>query len=160
MADETIPNSVNINVECGASKLIPYLTSNHATIQQLLCAAENIESTMAVVSNYINNLHDAVVHIHNSHLHTSSHRAEDGFDTTSGGRSVVGYQSLATTLIHEYHFNEDRDQNGLIYGYDFMIDEDDIKLPPIVLSLHNSFKRLPKTIMSWDSYRSTLPEGF
>ena len=65
----------------------------------------------------------------------------------------------ASKLVNEFMSNEDLDDNGMIYGKDFMIDEEDEDIPPIVKQIHqNSEWSDPETTKTWSEYLSTLPE--
>lgn len=52
---------------------------------------------------------------------------------------VVTKPSKAAILIQEYLNNEDLDNNGLIYGYDFKIKNDN-QLPEILKEFQKKFK--------------------
>ena len=66
--------------------------------------------------------------------------------------------SNASKLVNEFMSNQDMDDNGLIYGFDFMINEDDADIPPVVKQIHdNSEWSDPSDVKTWAEYLATLP---
>jgi len=65
--------------------------------------------------------------------------------------------SNASKLINEFMSNQDMDDNGLIYGFDFMIDESDTDIPPVVKQIHDNPEWSdPVDVKTWTEYLNTL----
>jgi len=88
-------------------------------------------------------------HKHESHSHPTPHECSE--IPVGCGRTSTG-SSRSTILIGEFHGNEDLDNNGLVYGRDFKI-EDDSEKPPVLRSIENSQDWIePTTTMTWSDY--------
>jgi len=63
----------------------------------------------------------------------------------------------ATILLNEFMGNQDLDGNGLVYGYDFYIAEDD-NIPKMLLKTQQTkmFDKTGLTEMTWEEYLSSL----
>lgn len=77
-------------------------------------------------------------------------------------QTMLNNQQLATShaygLVTEFLSNQDMDDNGIIYGFDFMIDEDDTSIPPVVKQIHDHEEWTDSSnVMSWSAYLATLP---
>jgi len=88
-------------------------------------------------------------HIHDSHHHKIAHFCPD--IPVDCGDGVVGI-GFATTLIGEFHHNQDLDGNDKIYGKDFKI-KDDPEKPPILKTLEFTQTWVePTETMTWGEY--------
>lgn len=88
--------------------------------------------------------------------------ATDPGGTDPGGTDTGGTTSKipkATILVSEFYNNEDLDNNDKIYGYDFMISDDDNKPPkkPIILCIveKSPYWTKPSVEISWESFVSS-----
>lgn len=66
----------------------------------------------------------------------------------------------ATTLINEFVGNEDVDNNGEIYGYDFKISDSDTEKPNILKAIENNPDWSdPTNEITWSQYLEWLSTG-
>jgi len=153
-------NDSSVTVQCGASALSEPLNMAVSALKSLLTSTQNIETNVASMYEYVKEMSNAIVHIHDSHLHGKSHSAEDKYDVESGSYSLPMPMGWGDRLIAEYNNNMDHDSNGLIYGKDFMISSSDSSRPPILDSIDTILSSKGgwsgKTI-SWKAYLATLP---
>lgn len=63
----------------------------------------------------------------------------------------------ASVLVSEYMGNQDLDGNGLVYGFDFYITEDDT-IPKMLLKIQQTsdFDKTGLTEMTWQQYLDSL----
>jgi len=65
--------------------------------------------------------------------------------------------SNASKLVNEFMSNQDMDDNGLIYGFDFMISEDDANIPPVVKQIHSQENwEDPSDVKTWSEYLASI----
>jgi hypothetical protein len=101
-------------------------------------------------------------HLHDCHWHLFKHSVEDGYliDKGSWGEDAGSGGIKASVLVMEFVGNEDVDDNGLIYGYDFKIIDDETKPPMLIqLELHQSWDEtrwLESANMTWAAYLASL----
>ena len=70
-----------------------------------------------------------------------------------------GGAPAAAKLINEFMGSEDLDENGQVYGKDFMIDPEDEDIPPMLKQIHSNPDFVePETKMSWADYLASLEE--
>lgn len=149
--------ATSVNVSCGAAGLSSSLESISGGFAALLQSSLNIEQSLKDMYEDIKETRDAVVHIHDAHMHGTNHAGEDRFDVGVGGALLPAPAGPSDRLISEFNNNMDYDDNGLIYGKDFIIDENDEDLPQTVRDMHVSMARLPRITMSWQDYLDTIP---
>lgn len=152
--------SSTVNVECGASALSEPLNMATTAMTALLTSTQNVEAAVQGLYEYVKEMSNAIVHIHDAHLHSTAHAAEDKYDVESGEYLLPPPMGWADRLLAEYNNNVDHDGNGLIYGKDFIIKSTDTSRPPIldsidtILASKGGWKG--KTI-TWKAYLATLP---
>jgi len=103
-------------------------------------------------------------HIHNKHLHQTSH--DCGSDAYFESAPGIGCGSdiddkepppAALALVTEFVSNEDRDKNGLVYGKDFKILNADADKPTMLKSLEESPDFTATIEYTWAGYLASLP---
>jgi len=86
-------------------------------------------------NNALNSLYTNVTHftdhVHNQHLHTYPHKVTE-FTDDPGAKNIAMLPDPTSVLLQEYNAGRDIDGNGLIYGIDFVIEDDDTK--PLILN--------------------------
>lgn len=154
MSDGT---TVNISVDTGG--LQESMDASLGAITALSESVKNLEQYMKNIYEHTKTTRDCIVHIHDSHLHSSPHLCEDMFDTPPGSPWLNVPPSLPERLIMEYNNNMDYDFNGLIFGHDFMISKDDPQKPPYLAQMEHVVRPSKKMKrMTWASYLATLPK--
>ncbi len=107
---------------------------------------------------------EVMEHIHNRHLHQTAHDcATDAYTEASPG-SECGADiddkqppPAALALVTEFVSNEDRDNNGQVYGVDFKIDSADPAKPTMLKSLEESPDFTATVSIYWATYLASLP---
>jgi len=116
-----------------------------------------INATLIELRDLTKNIYDLTKHIHDSHWHGTTHCVEEFDNIGSAFVDVVDESSL---LMNEFNNRLDKDGNELIFGFDFIIDKEDINCPPSLRSVESSLiydnMDIPEKI-SWEKYKSTLP---
>jgi len=100
---------------------------------------------------------DLTEHIHESHWHGATHCVHE-YDKK--GNIFHGAIDETSILMIEYNNRLDKDDNDLIFGWDFIIDKNDVNCPPGLRSFEEVMimegMKVPKK-MKWEDYRMTLP---
>lgn len=153
-------SGTTVNINCSAGELADSLNGSKDTLEKILTATQRIENALLYTYQVMADMADAVIHIHDAHLHFKSHSPQDGYDVGTGGFLMPPPRGLGDRLAQEFSNNTDLDLNGLIYGRDFIIDVDDVDAPPILLTVFEMIprkQRLSTKKLSWKSYLATLP---
>lgn len=118
--------------------------------------ADNIEKT----TNYLKELVDISSHLHDAHWHGVVH-ASDNIDIESGPPFVPIPSDEVSFLLSEFNNKLDKDDNGLVYGIDFLIDSKDPMCPQqlryVEQIITSEDKELPNTLLNWEDYLKTAP---
>lgn len=149
-----------INLECGATQLIGPVNATMAAMVELLNSTNNVESKLESTVSLLTDILKIVKHMHDAHMHNKQHEVTETENIT-GYRFMPQILTLADRLAQEFSSNIDIDENGLIYGFDFIIDDTDPKIPPILdelnlVILDEGYN--PSRKLTWDSYLQTVPE--
>ena len=95
-------------------------------------------------------------HIHRIHLHEETHGVLD-FEVPETELLRFKY-GVANLFLVEFFGEEDLDENGLIYGYDFVVDPDDPEIPWLLKSF--SEKCVSSNKISWAEAFSDAVENW
>ena len=149
------------NVECSAHKLLTPLNTMNQKLSTMETNLAQLKTLLTETNTNLQQSHDIVKHIHDSHLHGKSHYSEDGYNVDPGDYFLANPINEVNLLMHELDTGVDKDENGLIYAIDFIIDVNDVNKPSILvdkemLMQKNGYK-FPAQRLTWDQYRNTLP---
>ena len=97
-----------------------------------------------------------LLHCHNMHLHGYPHRSEDGFPSQDGMALLPTPTTPAEKLIQEYHTGYDIDYNGIIYGKDFKLIDDD-SIPRMLKEVNKLLDDNKYSKMTFDQYLTSIP---
>jgi hypothetical protein len=118
--------------------------------------SKSIDETRSVLEELI----EISLHIHDSHWHGVVHTAEM-LSGESGGAFIPIPSDEVSFLLSEFNNKLDKDDNGLVYGIDFLIDSQDPLCPQslryVEQTLIHEKKVLPTVLMNWDEYLKTVP---
>ncbi len=147
-------------VSCTAGKLISPVNGIYSTTNEILDVLLRIEQICIEIRDYTYQMLELHEHVHYSHWHGRTHYADEGVHVQDGTVFIPPFQDEASILIAEYQNHIDRDDNGLIYGYDFVISDNDPHKPMSLRSLdfimENNGDPIPSSKMSWSSYISYI----
>lgn len=148
------------NVQCSAVKLLsPLQGVMHAT-NTMSETLLRIESICTEIRDVMVNVLDLQEHLHDSHWHGITHFAEEGVNVENGHIFIPPIQDESSILIIEYQNKIDKDANGLIYGYDFIIDDDDPQKPMSLKMLEELMVAnedpIPSIKFKWQDYLQTF----
>lgn len=149
-----------IQVNCTAERLLPQLSTLNTISNQFLNAASTLEEKFHQLYLSVLEINKVVTHIHDSHLHWKSHAGEDKYDVGIGAAFMPPVTGPIDRLVAEFNNMTDMDGNGLIYGYDFLIDLYDSKYNLVLKELEQTMhpNRIPHIKrLSWDLFLETLP---
>jgi hypothetical protein len=100
---------------------------------------------------------DLTEHVHESHWHGATHCVHE---RDKKGNIFLNSVDESAILTVEYNNRLDKDDNDLIFGWDFIIDKNDVNCPPSLRSFESIMisdgMKVPKKI-SWNEYQETLP---
>jgi len=149
------------DVSCKADKLIPIVADLQGLTTILNDTMLRVEDMCITIKDMMDSLIEIQDHVHSSHEHPKGHYAEQGVKVEYGTYFLAPRPDESAMLVNEYNNSLDKDDNGLIYGKDFIITDTDPKKPQILrgieLLMLNEGKELPETEMMWDDYLETLP---
>lgn len=141
----------SVNNRCGTKVSDTIRNNTENETPTLITLLENVLGKVSErdASNTVSTLVEVLNHIHSSHYHVYVHECES-VPSECGQGSLV--PPLSNILISEYNGKEDLDNNGLIYGVDFKINDDGDK-PNVLKSIENSTYWIePSSTMSWSEY--------
>jgi len=102
---------------------------------------------------------ELISHIHDAHLHSKPHKCDE-LEGISGGPYFVLPPDETSILMSEYNNLIDKDENGMVYGIDFIIDDTDESCPNVLREHQAHMSEDDKnglTILSWDDYLQSCP---
>ena len=159
-AKTTVNNTYN--VYCKADKLMPsmgQMTSSMGSVNESLGVMQTAISDMAEILREILKVQ---AHVHDCHWHATTHYAEQGVEGVEiGGLYMPSQPDELSLLMQESQSGIDKDNNGLVYCTDFVIDDNDPNKPLALrdIELHFMYDgiKLPSKSMTWQSYLGSLP---
>jgi hypothetical protein len=128
-----------------------------------LVIIENKQDTIISILNINNNTMNSIYtdmmyfvrHIHNQHLHTYPHKSLEFTDDT-GAKNIAMLPDPTSILLQEFNSGRDIDGNGLVYGMDFVIEDDDTK-PIILYALESSDNwSFPRNKIKYEDFLNSL----
>lgn len=159
MPNEDTPPATTISVNIDTKSVEQPLTAALGALAAITSAVTEMKSLLESIHEYTHETRDCILHLHDAHFHNNRHLCEDRFDVECGSSVLKLGISPGELLNREFQNGIDYDNNGLIYGKDFMISMNDSNCPPIVRELDLLMDIFPKEI-SWNSYIETLPEEY
>ena len=147
-------------VQCGAIKLLSPIEGIRVMTTNINSTLGRIETICTSLRDLMDNMLDMQEHIHDAHWHGSTHYAEQGVNVEPGKIFIPPKVDESSILNGEYQNKADKDGNGLIYGYDFVISNDDPEKPlPLRgvddMMLANGDPQ-PSVKMTWQDYMSSI----
>jgi len=131
-------------------------TTSPTRIETLL---GQINTTLKSIKYDVDELIEVSLHIHDAHWHGKVHHSED-LNGESGRPFIPIPTDEVSFLLSEYNNKIDKDENGLVYGLDFIIDSKDPLCPQVLRHIENTLtiaKEVPKVKMKWKDYLKTVP---
>lgn len=145
------------NISCNAGSLLSILQAIYGKTSDLVDRFDRKIELLEHIYEETKEIRHAVVHFHDSHSHETYHYAEERWSPPPGGALLPVYAGPVDRLVWEYNNSMDYDDNGLIFGRDFIIDPNDSSIPKALKTIYYSLDKIPGTVMSWDDYLGTVP---
>ena len=153
----------NYNVSCSAGKLSNSVINIRENTSQIITALGRVEAVCISIRDTMENMLQAQEHIHYSHWHGKTHYAEDGVNVEDGMIFIPDTPDESSILVGEYQNRIDKDENGLIYGIDFIITNEDPEKPMSLRSVDdqmlNNGDSPPSVQMRWADYMQATYGG-
>jgi|SRR6056297_2843075 len=159
---ESIEKTTNItNIECGAQRVVPYVSKMVQQVEHVNVLLEGLETESNTLKTFSDQLYNLILHLHNAHFHPTSHDVDNVDTELSGSHTLRPFcADITNKLMEELNFLQDTDQNGLIFGTDFIFDTTDSKIPDFIITMCNNVEKTNNMIvLTWAEYEETLPKG-
>ena len=163
--NHTSPRSVvknEYNVYCKAHELVAplrLLVEEFKKITEVMVISQEAVVDMNLTLEQIVKIQK---HIHDCHWHPYTHYAEEGVETVPVGDIYRPHKpDEISLLMAESQSGRDKDSNGMVYCYDFIISNSDASKPGVLRDVEMHFEydgiELPTKSMTWASYLATIP---
>lgn len=148
------------SVQCSAVKLLSPIEGIRVMTVNMTNTLGRIETICTTIRDLMDNMLDVQEHIHDAHWHGSTHYAEQGINVEPGMVFIPPKIDESSVLNNEYQNKSDKDSNGLIYGYDFIISNSDPEKPISLRSIDEVMLQngdsIPSVQMTWQDYLATV----
>jgi len=123
-------------------------------------ALNKILKTLDDIKVILEDTFEVDLHVHDAHWHGKMHDSSV-LSGEAGGIFIPTVIDEVSFLLSELNNKLDKDENGLIFGIDFIINPADPMCPQLLrnieLLLTNDGQEVPSVKLSWFGYISTLP---
>jgi len=119
-----------------------------------------ISKTLDDIKIILDDTYEVSLHVHDAHWHAIMHESAV-LSGEAGGMFVPPPVDEISFLLSELNNKLDKDENGMVFGLDFLIDADDPMCPTPLRNIERILKSngqtVPSTKLSWFGYVGTLP---
>jgi len=164
IADDEYKNARFVQVECPRDKGCQLWDDGYdddgVQYRYPRCGANTIRS-LDLIHRKANYIYKYQKHKHNMHIHSNPHDCEFDHNDLSfdmGKAAAPSELSCSAQLQQEFTSGVDIDQNGSVFGKDFVIDPTDKDCPKSILDLYSQpdFAHETFSQMKWADYLATL----
>lgn len=110
---------------------------------------------LAILTSFYLDMNAISDHLHTQHMHPYPHKTAE-IDERSGGKSIAMLPDPTAILMQEFNSGRDVDGNGMIYGTDFKIKDNDIKPKLLLLIEANENWSNPSTEIDYEEYLESI----